>query len=75
MSKSPDVSNLPVFSDANELQGTEVIIRSEGDQGVEVQVLKSYGCGLDVHSCFIAVYVHVRNNNRVFKYMADFNTD
>ena len=75
VSNYPDVSDLPIFPDATELQGTEVIIRSEGDQGIEVQVLKSYGCGLDVHSCFIAVCVHVRNNNRVFKYMADFNTD
>ena len=55
--------------------GVEVIIQSEGDQGVEVQVLKSYGCGLDVHSRFIAVCVHVRNNNRVFKYMSNFDTD
>ena len=55
--------------------GVEVVIQSEGNQGIEVQVLKSYGCGLDVHSRFIAVCVHVRNNNRVFKYMSDFDTD
>ena len=30
--------------------GTEVIVRSEGNQGVEVQVLKSYGVGIDCHS-------------------------
>jgi transposase len=56
-----------------DVSGTEVII--QGDQGVEVQVLKSYGVGLDVHSQFIAVCVHVRNNNRVYKYMSDFDTD
>lgn len=56
-------------------RGIEVVIRSECDQGVEVQILKSYGVGLDVHSQFIAVCVHVRNNNRVYKYMSDFNTD
>ena len=55
--------------------GIEVVIKSEGNQGIEVQVLKSYGVGLDVHSCFIAVCVHVRNNNRIFKYMSDFDTD
>ena len=57
------------------INGTEVVIQSEGGQGVEVQVLKSYGVGLDVHSQFIAVCVHVRNNNRVYKYMSDFDTD
>ena len=55
--------------------GIEVVIQSEGKQGVEVQVLKSYGVGLDVHSCFIAVCVHVRSNNRVFRYSSDFDTD
>lgn len=30
--------------------GTEVVIRTEGNQGVEVQVLKSYGVGIDCHS-------------------------
>ena len=54
---------------------TEVVIRSEGDQGIEVQVLKSYGVGIDCHSKFIAVCVHVRNNNRIFKYLHDFDTD
>lgn len=55
--------------------GVEVIVQSEGNQGVEVQVLKSYGVGLDVHSRFVAVCVHVRNNNHVFRYMSDFDTD
>lgn len=55
--------------------GVEIVIHSEDYNGVEVHVLKSYGVGLDVHSCFIAVCVHVRNNNRIFKYTADFDTD
>jgi len=62
-----------VFAMSNNDSGTEVIIQN--NQGVEVQVLKSYGVGLDVHSQFIAVCVHVRNNNRVYKYMSDFDTD
>ena len=57
------------------ISGAEVLIESDYNQGVEVQVLKSYGVGLDVHSCFIAVCVHVRNNNRIFKYLSDFDTD
>lgn len=59
----------------SESPGTEVILQSEGNQGVEVQVLKSYGVGLDVHSAFVAVCVHVRNNNLVYKYMNEFDTD
>lgn len=55
--------------------GTEVVIRSEGNQGIEVQVLKSYGVGIDCHSQFIAICVHVRNNQRVFKYMSEADTD
>ena len=56
-------------------QGTEVIVLEEGDQGVEVQKLHSYGVGIDTHSRFIAVCVHVRRNNSVYKYQHDFNTD
>jgi hypothetical protein len=37
-----------VFAMSNNDSGTEVIIQN--NQGVEVQVLKSYGVGLDVHS-------------------------
>ena len=55
--------------------GTEVVIRSEGNLGVEVQVLKSYGVGIDCHSQFIAICVHVRKNQRVFKYMSEADTD
>ena len=55
--------------------GTEVIVRSEGNQGIEVQVLKSYGVGIDCHSRFIAICVHVRNNQRIFKYMSEADTD
>lgn len=55
--------------------GAEVIVRSEGNQGVEVQVLKSYGIGIDCHSQFIAICVHVRNNQRIFKYMSEADTD
>ena len=55
--------------------GTEVVIRSEGDQGIEVQRLQSYGVGIDCHSQFIAICVHVRNNQRIFKYMSEADTD
>ena len=55
--------------------GTEIIVRSENNAGVEVQTLRSYGVGIDCHSKFIAVCVHVRRNHRVFAYRHDFDTD
>ncbi len=55
--------------------GTEVSIRSEGDQGIEVQHLQSYGVGIDCHSQFIAICVHVRNNHQVLKYSGEADTD
>ena len=54
---------------------TEIVIQSEGNQGIEVQVLKSYGVGIDCHSQFIAICVHVRNNQRIFEYMSEADTD
>ena len=55
--------------------GTEVVVRSEGNQGIEVQRLQSYGVGIDCHSQFIAICVHVRNNQQIFKYMSEADTD
>ena len=62
------------ISDPSE-NGKEVVILNEGDQGVEVQKLQSYGVGIDCHSVFIAVNVHVRRNGHIYKYQRDFNTD
>lgn len=58
-----------------ETAGGEVEIRKEGDQGVEVQHLQSYGGGIDCHSEFIAVCVYVRRNMGVYRYAEDFDTD
>ena len=55
--------------------GIEVVIRSEGNQGIEVQQLQSYGVGIDCHSQFIAICVHVRNKHRILKYMSEADTD
>ena len=38
------VSNQPVIESES---GTEVVIRPDNDQGVEVQSLRSYGVGID----------------------------
>ena len=54
--------------------GTEISILGEDGQGVEVQRLKAYGIGIDCHSRFIAVCVHVRRDGRIFKYQHDFDT-
>jgi len=54
---------------------TEVSILLENGQGVEVQHLQSYGIGIDCHSRFIAVCVHVRRDRHVYKYQMDFDTD
>ena len=55
--------------------GVEVEIRKEGEQGVEVQRLQSFGCGIDCHSEFIAICVYVRRNMGVYRYSKDFDTD
>lgn len=55
--------------------GTEVSINNEDLDGVEVQNIRSYGVGIDCHSRFIAVCVHVRRGTHVFAYRHDFNTD
>ena len=53
----------------------EIEVRKEGDQGVEVQCLQSYGVGIDCHSEFIAICVYVRRNMGVYRYSEDFNID
>ena len=55
--------------------GVKVEIRKEGDQGVEVQRLQSYGVGIDCHSEFIAVCVYIRRNMGIYRYSQDFDTD
>ena len=55
--------------------GAEIKIHKEGDQGVEVQRLQSYGVGTDCHSEFIAICVYVRINMGVYRYSKDFDTD
>lgn len=55
--------------------GTEVVIHTEGNQGIEVQRLQSYGVGIDCHSKFIAICVHVRSNHRILKYSSEADTD
>ena len=69
-SNSCQYAELPLSDD-----GVEVIIRSEGSAGVEVQTLRSYGVGIDCHSTFCAVNVHVRRGHKVFTYSRDFDTD
>ena len=71
MPKTYHISQPPDPAD----QGTEVTILQEDGQGVEVQRLQSYGIGIDCHSRFIAVCVHVRRERRVYKYQRDFDTD
>ena len=48
--------------------GVEIEIRKEGDHGVEVQRLQSYGVGIDCHAEFIAICVYVRRNMDVYRY-------
>ena len=55
--------------------GTEVPIRADSCQGVEVQHLRSYGLGIDCHSRFLAICVHVRNNHRILRYSCEADTD
>ncbi|MBQ8945318.1 MAG: IS110 family transposase [Lachnospiraceae bacterium] len=62
------------------LLNTSILARNETevqiiDDGVEVQKLKSYGVGIDCHSRFIVICVHVRRNNKVFKYIKEFDTE
>lgn len=59
----------------NTESGTEVVIHTEGNQGIEVQRLQSYGVGIDCHSKFIAICVHVRSNHRILKYSSEADTD
>ena len=70
---------MPVSSDiasvSNPSVGTEVEIRVDNVQGVEVQRLQSYGVGIDCHSRFIAICVYVRNKHRVFRYSSEADTD
>ena len=55
--------------------GTEVIIRTDQNQGIEVQQLRSYGIGVDCHSKFLAICVHVRNNHKILRYSCEADTD
>ena len=55
--------------------GIEVVIRTDQNQGVEVQHLRSYGVGIDCHSKFIAICVHVRNNHKILRYSCEADTD
>ena len=55
--------------------GVEVVIRPDINQGVEVQSLRSYGVGIDCHSKFIAICVHVRNNHKILRYSCETDTD
>ena len=55
--------------------GVEVVIRPDINQGVEVQSLRSYGVGIDCHSKFIAICVHVRNNHKILRYSCEADTD
>ena len=58
-----------------ESPGSEVRIRTADYDGTEVQVLKAYGCAADVHSRFLAICVHVRNNGKIYKYTCQCDTD
>ena len=44
----PDGKNVENCVDNGVNNGVEVEIRKEGEQGVEVQRLQSFGCGIDV---------------------------
>ena len=55
--------------------GIEVVIRTDQNQGVEVQHLRSYGVGIDCHSKFISICVHVRNNHKILRYSCEADTD
>ena len=68
-------SNRPQLARDSSQTAVEISILTENGQGVEVQNLQSYGIGIDCHSRFIAVCVHVRRDSRVFRYQHDFDTD
>lgn len=67
MSEFNPVSQPSSASDADEIVKL--------DQGKEIQDLKPFGIGIDVHSKFIQVCVLVKNNLRIFEYNNEFTTD
>jgi len=67
MSEFNPVSQPSSASDADEIVKL--------DQGKEIQDLKPFGIGIDVHSKFIQVCVLVKNNLRIFEYNKEFTTD
>ena len=68
---------MPVSSEPIVLSesGIEVVIRTDQNQGVEVQSLRSYGVGIDCHSKFLAICVHVRNKHKILRYSCEVDTD
>ena len=75
MPRSPKIKHFYQTLPSSDCDGIEIMIRNEFDEGVEVQTLRSYGVGIDCHSKFIAVCVHVRRDNHVYIYRHDFDTD